>query len=111
MNKIVVMRLYRVLGVLEKSYRLTNLDGLHRQVLNAVIDAHVAGKTITNQQIVDLDITSRSSTYRKINDLKAIGFLNDEWIDGVCFLSIGRKCESYFEKANEALKGMSCEDT
>lgn len=104
MVNIVAMRLYQMLGILEKSHGLTVYDGLHRQVLNAVIDAHVAGHNITNQDIVDLGFTSRSSTYRKIGELKFGGFLADEWNQGICNLKLGPKSLEHFERVADELK-------
>ena len=103
MSKSLALRLYQLLGVLEKSHGLADFDGLHRQVLNAVIEAHIAGTSITNQDIVELGITSRSSTYRKITDLKASGFLEDTWEQGVCYLSLGPECHEHFTKIGTIL--------
>ena len=103
----IAMRLYRILGILEKDHGFADFDGLHRQVLNAVIEASMAGRSITNQEIVDLVITSRSSTYRKIGDLKAGGFLVDHWQDGLCYLNVGPKCQEHFDRLGAELEALN----
>ena len=78
-------------------------DGLHRQVLNAVIDANISGESITSQDIVEIGITSRSSIYRKIGDLKDAGFINEAWDKGVCYLVIGPECKKHLTKVGDVM--------
>jgi len=82
-------KIYSLLGILETKHNLTWADGLHRQVLMAVLDAQIAGNTISNQQIVEKGFTSRSSTYRKIADLREHDFLSDKWDNAICNLELG----------------------
>jgi hypothetical protein len=110
MSQSMGLRLYRLLGVLEKSHGLARFDGLHRQVLNAVIEAQVAGKPISSQDIVDLAFTSRSSTYRKISDLKENGFLVDHWEQGICYVNLGPGCKEHFSKVDDILKVLAVEN-
>jgi DNA-binding IclR family transcriptional regulator len=81
--------IYSLLGVLEKKHNLMWADGLHRQVLMSVLEAHSSGVSISNQQIVDKGFTSRSSTYRKIAELKQLGFLSEKWNNATCNLELG----------------------
>ena len=97
------LRLYQLLGVLEKSHGMAAFDGLHRQVLNAVIDAHLSGTAITSQDIVEQNFTSRSSTYRKIGDLKDVGFIDEAWDKGVCYLVLGPECDTHFKKVSDSM--------
>ena len=105
------LRLYRLLGILEKSHGLADFDGLHRQILTEVIDAHIAGQRITSQNIIEKGLTSRSSTYRKVSDLKDNGFLVDHWDQGVCYLNLGPGCEQHFLKVGDILKGLTVENS
>ena len=82
-------KIYSLLGILETKHNLTWADGLHRQVLMAVLDAQIADNTISNQQIVEKGFTSRSSTYRKIADLREHDFLSDKWDNAICNLELG----------------------
>ena len=102
----IAVRLYRILGILEKSHGLADFDGLHRQILNAVIDAHISGRGMTNQDVVALGLTSRSSTYRKLGDLKESGFISDHWQHGECFLTLGPKCQEHFDRVGTELKAL-----
>ena len=83
------LKIYSLLGMLETKHDLLWADGLHRQVLMAVLDAQIAGNTISNQQIVEKGFTSRSSTYRKIADLREHDFLSDKWDNAICNLELG----------------------
>jgi hypothetical protein len=73
----------------------------------AVLDAQRSGLRLTNQHIVDLNLTSRSSTYRKIADLKQSGFLSDIWDDNVCYLALGSAAIDMFAAADNELKAIS----
>jgi hypothetical protein len=46
-----------------------------------------AGQIITPNDLVDLNLTSRSSTYRKLADLRELNLIKEDWIDGQCQLS------------------------
>ena len=109
MPKSLALRLYGLLGQLEKHYGLAGFDGLHRQVLTAVINAHVAGTSITNQEVTELGITSRSSTYRKIAELKEAGLLEGTWKENNCYLSLGPKCDEYFGEVTTLFTGLLSE--
>lgn len=55
----------------------------------SVLEAQTAGVPISNQQLVEKGFTSRSSTYRKITELKKFGFLSDRWNNATCHLELG----------------------
>ena len=74
MNIGIGTKIYLLLSTLEAKHNLLWADGLHRQVLMAVLAAEGTGLRLTNQHIVDLNLSSRSTTYRKISDLKQSGF-------------------------------------
>ena len=74
-----------------------------------MIDAQDAGKSIVIQDIVDLGLTSRSSTYRKVSDLKENGFLVDRWERGVCYLDLGPECKQHFSKVEDILRALAFE--
>jgi len=75
--------------MLETKHNLLWADGLHRQVFMAVLEAQNSGVDISNQQIVEKGFTSRSSTYRKIADLRQLGFLSEKWNNSTCNLELG----------------------
>jgi DNA-binding IclR family transcriptional regulator len=82
-------KIYSLFGMLETKHNLTWADGLHRQVFMAVLEAQNSGVDISNQQIVEKGFTSRSSTYRKIADLRQLGFLSEKWNNSTCNLELG----------------------
>jgi hypothetical protein len=55
---------------------------------------------------VDCKFTSRSSTYRKIADMRKLGILAEKWDKGICNLELGPKAHAFFEEAATALKSL-----
>ena len=103
----IATKIYSLLSSLEARHNLSWADGLHRQILTAVIKAHEAGYRISNQQIVELDLTSRSSTYRKISDLKQLGFISENWDDTTCYLTLGPAAIGMLADADNTFKAIS----
>ena len=99
-------KIYLLLSTLEAKHNLLWADGLHRQVLMAVLDAERTGLRLTNQHIVDMKLSSRSSTYRKIADLKQSGFLSDIWDDTICYLTLGPAAISMLVDADNTMKAI-----
>ena len=110
MPKNISFSIYSLLGIIEAKHNFLWANGLHRQVLMAVLDAERTGLRMTNQHIVDLNLTSRSSTYRKISDLKQSGFLSEIWDDTTCYLKLGPAANNMLADADNTLKAIS-EDT
>jgi DNA-binding IclR family transcriptional regulator len=103
-------KIYCLLSLLETKHNLSWADGLHRQILMAVLNAQCNGMRFSNQEIVDLNLTSRSSTYRKISDLKQLGFLSEIWDDTTCYLTLGPAAVGMLAEADNTLKVMSEKD-
>jgi hypothetical protein len=98
--------LFTLLGILEKKHNLTVLDGLHRQVLYFVMDCFAKGGAVSTTGVVEQNFTSRSSTYRKISDLRQMGFLAEQWQEGVCLILPGPKLDEFIaELGNEVGDG------
>ena len=87
--------LFTLLGILEKKHNLTTLDGLHRQVLYFVMDCFSKDGAVSTVNVVEQHFTSRSSTYRKISDLREMGFLMEQWREGVCMILPGPKLDQF----------------
>ena len=104
MSKNLSMNIVRLLADYENMHDMGELDSLHWDVLIAVMDAQRAGKSITNQLLVDLKFTSRSSTYRKIADMRKLGILIEKWDKGTCMLELGPKAEDFFTETGAALQ-------
>lgn len=110
MSKNVSMNVVSLLSTLEKRHSMGDLDSLHWDVLIAVMEAQRASKTMTNQNLVDCKFTSRSSTYRKIADLRKLGVLAEKWDKGTCTLELGPQAHAFFEEAGTALKSLPLSD-
>lgn len=107
MNTSMAIKLYCLLSTLEAKHNLLWTDGLHRKILMAVLDAHRNGLRYSTYQIVDLDFTSRSSTYRKISDLKISGFLSEIWDENTCYLTLGPSSIAMIADADIMVKNFS----
>ncbi len=75
-----------LIGSLETEYQFADLDGLHRIILFQILDACFSGNNITVNQILERKLSSRSSVYRKISDLKKDEFITEEWYGYICHL-------------------------
>ena len=62
------------------------MDGLHRIILFQILNAYYSGNNITINNILALNLSSRSSVYRKISDLKRSDFIAEEWDGYICHL-------------------------
>ncbi len=83
----VTERLLSLLNMLERKHGIMNLDSHQREFLEFVVRQNAANKIVTPNDVVDLALTSRSSTYRKLADMRALNLLKEEWIDGQCRLT------------------------
>jgi len=104
MSKNISFSIYSLLGIIEAKHNFLWADGLHRQVLIAVLDAERKGLRLTNQHIVDMKLSSRSSTYRKISDLKDKDFISDIWDDDIFYLTLGTAAISMIAAVDNKLK-------
>ena len=98
--------LFTLLGILEKKHNLTTLDGLHRQVLYFVMDCFAKDGAVSTVNVVEQHFTSRSSTYRKIAELRALDLVSEEWIDGKCCLSPSHATTNFIEKLEIGFKAL-----
>ncbi|MFZ4787670.1 MAG: hypothetical protein ACOYLL_06245 [Beijerinckiaceae bacterium] len=80
-------RLLCMLNMLERKHGIVNLDSHQREFLEIIVRQNAAGQIITPNDLVDLNLTSRSSTYRKLADLRELNLIKEDWIDGQCQLS------------------------
>ncbi len=76
-----------LLNMLERKHGFINLDDHQRIFLEEIVRKNAAGAIITPNDLVGLNLTSRSSTYRKLADLRELNLIKEDWIDGQCQLS------------------------
>ena len=82
-----------LLGKIETKHQFTELDGLHRMILFQILDTCFSGNNITINQILDKKLSSRSSVYRKISDLKKYEFITEKWDGYICHLVPTKKID------------------
>jgi hypothetical protein len=80
-------RLLTMLNMLERKHGIMNLDPHQRQFLEFIVRKDAEKQIVTPNDLVDLNLTSRSSTYRKLADLRTLNLIKEEWVDGQCHLS------------------------
>ena len=80
-------RLLNMLNMLERKHGIVNLDGHQREFLEMIVRQNAIGKVVTPNDLVDLNLTSRSSTYRKLADLRELNLIKEDWVEGQCHLS------------------------
>ena len=76
-----------MLNTLEREHGLLNLDGHQRLFLEAIVSRTAAKQHVTPNDLVDMNLTSRSSTYRKLADLRELNLIKEDWVEGQCHLS------------------------
>jgi len=95
MQKVAVLtqpqKFLMLIGQLETKHQFAELDGLHRVILFQILDACFSGQNITINQILDKKLSSRSSVYRKISDLKKYEFIIENWDGFICHLVPAKK--------------------
>ena len=107
MSHTIATKFYSLLMQIENKHNFDWADGLHRKILKAVMDAHLNNIRLNNNHIVDLNLTSRSSTYRKIADLKQFGFLSETWDNMICYLTLGPAAIEMLADTDKKLKALN----
>jgi hypothetical protein len=64
-------------------------------VLYFVMDCFARGGSVSTVHVVEQQFTSRSSTYRKLSDLREMGLVMEQWNDGVCMVLPGPKMDQF----------------
>ena len=95
-----------MLNTLEREHGLLNLDGHQRLFLEAIVSRSAAKQHVTPNDLVDMNLTSRSSTYRKIAEVRALDLVSEEWIDGKCCLSPSHATTNFIEKLEIGFKAL-----
>ena len=82
-----VDRFLTLLNMLERKHGIMQLDDQQRQFLEFIVKKNAEDQIVTPVDLVDLNLTSRSSTYRKLADLRLLNLIKETWVDGQCLLS------------------------
>ena len=85
---------------------MLDLDGHQRMFLEAIVSRSAAKQLVTPNDLVDMNLTSRSSTYRKIAELRALNLITEQWVDGKCCLSPSNATTDFAEKLELGFKAL-----
>jgi hypothetical protein len=99
-------KLLSMLNTLEREHGLLNLDGHQRVFLETIVSRSAAKQHVTPNDLVDMNLTSRSSTYRKIAELRALNLITEQWINGKCCLSPSNSTTDFAEKLETGFKAL-----
>ena len=99
-------KLLSMLNTLEREHGLLDLDGHQRLILEEIVSRTAANQYVTPNDLVEMNLTSRSSTYRKIAELRALDLVSEEWIDGKCCLSPSHATTNFIEKLEIGFKAL-----
>lgn len=105
-----VDRFLTMLNMLERKHGIMQLDSHQRQFLEFIVKKNAAGQIVTPIDLIDLNLTSRSSTYRKVADLRMLNLIKEDWIDGQCQLSAAAGMTDFAKNLKHGIHLLNLED-
>jgi hypothetical protein len=100
-------RLLTMLNMLERKHGFMSLDVHQREFLQFIVRQDAHNEIVTPNDLVDLNLTSRSSTYRKLADLRNLNLIKEDWIDGQCRLSAAEGTTEFFNSLQHGIQLLS----
>lgn len=88
-------RLFSLLTTLEREYGLTSLEKEERAIFSFIVSSAASGSDPSAADIVNANITSRSSTYRHLASLRKAGLIVPAVKDGRAVFSVGPQLEGF----------------
>jgi len=96
-------KLYELISMIARRHGLSGLDPSSRLVLDCIIERESGNVPTTARDLIEETQISRALVYRKLNDLKAQGWIKEHWVDfKLCYLA-GPQSEAIFHALAEAL--------
>ena len=96
-------KLYELISVIARRHGLSVLDPSSRLILDYIIERESRKISTTARDLIEETKISRALVYRKLNDLKAQGWIKEHWVDfKLCYLA-GPQSEAIFKALEEAL--------
>lgn len=97
-------KLYELISIVARRHGLTGLDPSSRHILDVIIERDTRGLRSTARDIIAETDLSRALVYRKLNDLKSLNWISEEWVDFKLCYKTGPQSENYFVALKEAVK-------
>lgn len=95
-------KLFTLFTTIEREYGVASLEKGEREILNLVVAAEEHKKEITAEELVDLNIASRATIYRRLSSLKASGLVSINNHSGKSILTTTLKFKSFTKSLNLA---------
>ena len=95
-------KLFTLFTTIEREYGIAALEKGEREILNLVVAAEEHKKEITAEELVDLNIASRATIYRRLSSLKESGLVSINDSSGKSLLGTTIKFKSFAKSLNLA---------
>ena len=103
-------KLFTLFTTIEREYGIASLEKGEREILNLIVSAEEQKKEISSEELVDLNIASRATIYRRLSSLKESGLVSINDRSGKSILETTLKFKSFAQSLNLAA-GMNNEGT
>lgn len=97
-----LLRLFTLFTTIEREYGVASLEKGEREILNLIVSAEEQKREMTSEELVDLNIASRATIYRRLASLKASGLVSINERSGKSILETTLKFKSFAELLNVA---------
>ena len=94
-------KLFTLFTTIEREYGVASLEKGEREILNLIVFAEEQNKEITAEELVDLNIASRATIYRRLSSLKASGLVSINDHSGKSILETTLKFKSFAKSLND----------
>ncbi len=103
-------KLFTLFTTIEREYGIASLEKGEREILNLIVSAEEQKKEISSEELVDLNIASRATIYRRLSSLKESRLVSINDRSGKSILVTTLKFKSFVQSLNLAA-GMNNEGT
>ena len=95
-------KLFTLFTTIEREYGVASLEKGEREILNLIVSAEEQKKEITAEELVDLNIASRATIYRRLSSLKESGLVSINDSSSKSLLGTTLKFKSFAKSLNLA---------
>jgi DNA-binding IclR family transcriptional regulator len=103
-------KLFTLFTTIEREYGIASLEKGEREILNLIVSAEEQKKEMSAEELVDLNVASRATIYRRLSSLKESGLVSINDRSGKSILGTTLKFKSFAQSLNFAA-GMNNEGT
>lgn len=97
-------KFFQLLSTVERKHGLSSIDPPAREILDLIIERELADQKTTASDLIENASISRAAVYRKLNDLKEDGWIEERWIDHKLCYMIGSRTNKFSVDLAKMLK-------